>query len=54
MTESERLAHYTELAVQFREWAKSETNAEAKPEWTPLWRRGAERFSTITGFAFCA
>ena len=27
---AERLAHYTELAVQFREWAKSEADAEAR------------------------
>ena len=25
-TEVERVAHYRELAVQFREWAKRETN----------------------------
>jgi hypothetical protein len=30
MTEAERLAHYAELAAQFREWAKSETNGEAR------------------------
>ena len=30
MTESERLAHYRELAAQFREWAKTETNEEAR------------------------
>ena len=30
MTEIERLAHYRELAAQFREWAKTETNEEAR------------------------
>ena len=30
MTEAERLAHYRELAAQFREWAKTETNEEAR------------------------
>jgi len=30
MTESERLAHYSELAAQFREWAETETNEEAR------------------------
>ena len=30
MTETERLAHYRQLAAQFREWAKRETNAEAR------------------------
>jgi hypothetical protein len=26
MTEVERIAHYRELAAQFREWAKTEIN----------------------------
>jgi len=30
MTETERLAHYSQLAAQFREWATSETNKEAR------------------------
>jgi hypothetical protein len=30
MTDAERLAHYRELAAQFREWAEVETNAEAR------------------------
>jgi len=30
MTEAERIAHYRQLAMQFREWAKTETNAEAR------------------------
>jgi hypothetical protein len=30
MTDSERLAHYSELAAQFREWAEGETNEEAR------------------------
>jgi hypothetical protein len=30
MTESERLAHYSELATQFRQWAETETNEEAR------------------------
>jgi len=30
MTESERLAHYSELAAQFRERAETETNEEAR------------------------
>jgi hypothetical protein len=30
MTEAERLAHYREMAAQFREWAKTETDAEAR------------------------
>jgi len=30
MTETERLAHYRELAAQFREWAKTEINEEAR------------------------
>ena len=30
MTDSERLAHYSELAAQFREWAEGESNAEAR------------------------
>jgi crotonobetainyl-CoA:carnitine CoA-transferase CaiB-like acyl-CoA transferase len=30
MTETERVAHYRELAAQFREWAKTETNEEAR------------------------
>jgi hypothetical protein len=28
MTEVERIAHYRELAAQFREWAKTEINEE--------------------------
>ena len=30
MTEAERLAHYRKLAAQFREWARTETNEEAR------------------------
>jgi hypothetical protein len=30
MTESERVAHYSELAAQFREWATTESNEEAR------------------------
>ena len=30
MTDAERLAHYRELAAQFWEWAKTETNEEAR------------------------
>jgi len=30
MTEAERIAHYRRLAAQFREWAKTETNKEAR------------------------
>ena len=30
MTETERLAHYSELAAQFREWATTESNEEAR------------------------
>jgi hypothetical protein len=30
MTEVERLAHYRELAAQFRKWAETETNEEAR------------------------
>jgi len=30
MTEAERLAHYRQLAAQFREWAEAETNQEAR------------------------
>jgi hypothetical protein len=30
MTDAERFAHYGELATQFREWAKTETNEEAR------------------------
>jgi len=30
MTEAERMAHYRELAAQFREWATTETNEEAR------------------------
>jgi hypothetical protein len=30
MIETERLAHYRELAAQFREWAKTEINEEAR------------------------
>ena len=30
MTDAERLAHYRELAAQFLEWAKTETNEEAR------------------------
>ena len=30
MTDSERLAHYRQLAAQFREWAEAETNQEAR------------------------
>jgi hypothetical protein len=30
LTETERIAHYRELAAQFREWATSETNEEAR------------------------
>jgi hypothetical protein len=29
-TEIERLAHYRELAAQFRGWAETETNGEAR------------------------
>ena len=29
-TGTERMAHYRELAAQFLEWAKSETNEEAR------------------------
>jgi hypothetical protein len=30
MTEVERIAHYRELAAQFREWAEDESNQEAR------------------------
>ena len=30
MTDTERIAHYRELASQFREWAKTETDEEAR------------------------
>jgi hypothetical protein len=30
MTDVERIAHYRGLAAQFREWAKTETNKEAR------------------------
>jgi hypothetical protein len=30
MTEVERIAHYRELAAQFREWAEVEANQEAR------------------------
>jgi len=30
MTETERIAHYRELAAQFWEWALTETNQEAR------------------------
>jgi hypothetical protein len=30
MTETERLAHYRELLAQFRQWAETETNVEAR------------------------
>lgn len=30
MTEAERLLHYSELATQYREWASTETNEEAR------------------------
>ena len=30
MTDAERIAHYVKLAAQFREWAKTETNEEAR------------------------
>ena len=30
MTDAERMAHYLELAAQFREWATTETNEEAR------------------------
>jgi hypothetical protein len=30
MTEVERIAQYSELAAQFLEWAKTETNEEAR------------------------
>ena len=30
MTDAERMAHYLELAAQFREWAETETNEEAR------------------------
>jgi len=30
MTEIERVAHYRELAAQFREWAATETKEEAR------------------------
>jgi hypothetical protein len=30
MTEVERIAHYRELAAQFREWAEDEANQEAR------------------------
>ena len=44
MTETERIAHYRELAAQFREWAKTEINEEARvglldgPGNTSSWR----------------
>ena len=30
MTDAERIAHYVKLAAQFREWATTETNEEAR------------------------
>ena len=30
MTDSERIAHYLNLAAQFREWATTESNEEAR------------------------
>jgi hypothetical protein len=30
MTEAERIAHYRDLAAQFRQWAETETNEEAR------------------------
>jgi hypothetical protein len=30
MTDAERMAHYLELAGQFREWAETESNEEAR------------------------
>src|SRR5437016_1544361 len=30
LTEVERIAHYRDLAVQFRQWAETETNHEAR------------------------
>jgi hypothetical protein len=30
MTDVERYVHYSELAVQFRQWAETETNVEAR------------------------
>ena len=30
MTDVERIAHYFKLAAQFREWAETETNEEAR------------------------
>ena len=30
MTEVERIAHYRECAAQFRKWAETETNEEAR------------------------
>jgi hypothetical protein len=30
MTETERYSHYRELSAQFRQWAETETNVEAR------------------------
>jgi len=30
LTEVERIAHYRDLAVQFRQWAETETNEETR------------------------
>jgi hypothetical protein len=44
-TEVERIAHYRELAVQFREWADSESNEKARVGLTGLARQ-YERLAT--------
>jgi len=45
----ERIAHYRELAAQFRQWAESETVPEARdvcliwPDNTSVWRLNCKR-----------
>ena len=45
LTEIERIAHYRELAAQFREWAKSEPNEEARTSLLDMARQ-YERLAT--------
>ena len=33
LTDVERCAHYRQLAVQFRDWAASESNQQARDGW---------------------
>ena len=49
MTETERLAHYHELAAQFRDWAETETNKRARASLLDMARQYERLAADMTG-----